>query len=131
MTSTPHRLIGMREPEYKRLRRKIQAECDEKLKALDLVYRMSGGMSKRDDQNGRSSKGVVSRAVRNALQRMTGEFGVREIEKQIKLDDPASSIKRASISSTLKRMAEDEGEREIVRTGEGKGKRASKYRKRQ
>jgi hypothetical protein len=69
----------------------------------------------------------VSRAVQNALLKLTGEFGVREVEKQIKIDDPTSNFKRASISSTLKRMADDE--EEIVRTGEGKGKRASKYRR--
>lgn len=116
----------MREPEYRRLRRKIEAEYHEKLNALDMVFRMSGGAPAKDNQ-GRKSKGAVSQAVRNALPKLTGEFGVREVEKQIKTDDPQSTIKRASISSTLKRMAED-GET-IVRTGEGRGKRASKYRR--
>jgi hypothetical protein len=118
----------MREPEYRRLRRKIETEYQEKLRALDMVFRMSGGASSRnDDEGARKSKGAVSQAVRNALPKLTGEFGVREVEKQVQDDDPTSNFKRASISSTLKRMAEDE--EVIVRTGEGKGKRGSKYRR--
>jgi hypothetical protein len=117
----------MREPEYRRLRRKIEAEYQEKLKALDLVFRMSGGASaKNGDQNARKSKGAVSQAVRNALSRIGGEFDVRDVEKQIKINDPTSNFKRASISSTLKRMAEDGDE--IICTEKGKGKRVSKYR---
>jgi hypothetical protein len=119
----------MREPEYKRLRRKIEAEYHEKLKALDMVFSMSGGASDRNGgQETRKSKGAVSKAVRYALPKISGEFGVREVEKQIKIDDPTTTFKRASISSTLKRMATDG---EIVLTGEGKGKRASKYRRKQ
>jgi hypothetical protein len=118
----------MREPEYRRLKKKIEAEYREKLNALDMVFRMSGGASpKNGDQGGRKSKGAVSQAVRNALPRISGEFGVLEVEKQIKLDDPISSFKRASISSTLKRMAVD-GE---LTCTPGKGKRASKYRRKQ
>jgi hypothetical protein len=115
----------MKEPEYRRLKRKIEDEYQEKLKALDMVFRMSGGAStKNDKQAGRESKGAVPQAVRNALQRMTGEFTVREVEKQIKIADPTSAFKRASISSTLKRLAKDE---EIVCIEEGKGKRGSKF----
>jgi hypothetical protein len=117
----------MREPEYKRLKRKIESEYQEKLKALDMVFRMSGGIStKNNNQDARKTKGAVPQAVRNALQKITGEFTVRDIEKQMKADDPTSAFKRASISSTLKRLAKDE---EIVCVVEGKGKRASKYRR--
>jgi len=116
----------MREPEYRRLKRRIEAEYHEKLKALDLIFRMSGGSSTvSGEKSSRTSKGAVSEAVRNAVSRMTAEFGVREIEDQIRKDDPTSNVKRASISSTLKRMATDE---EIKLTEEGKGKRGSKYR---
>jgi hypothetical protein len=124
----PLKVPRMREPEYRRLKKKIETEYREKLDALDMVFRMSGGSSpKNGEQGGRISKGAVSQAVRRALPRMTGEFGVREIEQQIKIDDPTSVFKRASISSTLKRMAEDEDE--IVCTKKGKGKGGSQFRK--
>jgi hypothetical protein len=115
----------MKEPEYRRLKQKIEDEYQEKLKALDMVFQMSGGASvKNGKQGGRESKGAVPQAVRNALQKLSGEFTVREVEKQIKIVDPTSAFKRASISSTLKRLAKDE---EIVCVEEGKGKRGSKY----
>lgn len=119
----------MKELEYRRLKRRIEDEYQEKLKALDMVFRMSGGASSKNGEQGRTSKGVVSQAVRSALLKMSGEFGVRDIEKQIKTDDPTSAIKRASISSTLKRMAEDETE--ITCTEKGRGKKVSKYRRKQ
>ena len=128
MTTDEFRLVGMREPEYNRLKRKIKAEYDEKLRALDMVFHISGGTANRNgEKGGRKSKGAVSQAVHKALPRMTGDFGVREIEEQIKIDDPTSAFKRASISSTLKRMSEDK-DGELTCTP-GKGKRASKYRK--
>jgi hypothetical protein len=128
MTRSPIRLVGVREPEYKRLKRKIEDEYHEKLRALDMVFGMSGGSSAKSGTNGaRKSKGAVPQAVRNALQKITGEFSVRDIEQQIKVDDPASNFKRASISSTLKRLVGEE----IIMTNEGKGKRGSKYRRKQ
>jgi hypothetical protein len=117
--------LAMREPEYKRLRRKIEDEYHEKMKALDMVFGMSGGTSPKNGANARKTKGAVPEAVRKALQKTTGEFTVRDIEQQIKLDDPTSNFKRASISSTLKRLVGEE----ITITEEGKGKKGSKYRR--
>jgi hypothetical protein len=117
----------MREPEYKRIKKKIETEYHEKLRALDMVFRMSNAsLVKNGGQDARKSKGAVPQAVRNALHKITGEFTASDIESQIKTDDPTSIFKRASISSTLKRLAEDE---EIICTTEGKGKRPSKYRR--
>lgn len=117
--------LTMREPEYKRLKRKIEDEYHERIKALDMVFSMSGGTSPKNGVNTRKTKGAVPEAVRKALQKTTGEFTVRDIEQQIKLDDPTSNFKRASISSTLKRLVGYE----ITITEEGKGKKGSKYRR--
>lgn len=126
MPVVPLRLGSVREPEYKRLRRKIEAEYREKLVALDMVFAMSGGPSKNSSEESRKSKGAVPSAVRNALLKINSEFDVRDVEKQIKEDIPNSNFKRASISGTLKRLVKGE---ELVVTSEGKGKRGSKYRR--
>jgi hypothetical protein len=112
----------MRDAEYHRLKKRIQQEYDEKIKALDMVFRISGGGSPAREANTRSSKGAVGQAVRAAIQKMSGNFVVRDIENQLKSDDPTSKIKRASISSTLKRLADDD---EIKLVEEGKGNKGS------
>jgi len=127
MPLSPTRLAGMREPEYKRLKRRIETEYHEKLAALDMVFRMSNSSTvKNGNQDTRKSKGAVPQAVRNALHKLSGEFTASEVEAQMKTDDPTTNFKRASISSTLRRLAGDD---EIVCTVEGKGKRPSKYRR--
>ena len=120
----------MHEREYKKLKREIQAEYDEKIKALEMVWRMSGGASQSASKNSGTAigKGSLLQAVRYALPKISGEFTLREVIKQIQADNPvfAETLKRASLSSTLKRLAND---KEIVLVMEGKGKRASKFRR--
>jgi len=123
----------MNQREYERLKADALSEYKRKLDAIEMVWRMSGGAN----QTGASSnsflessvgKGFLSQAIRNALKLLPGEFNIRDVEKQILAIDQAlaSRIKRASLSSALKRLEE---EKEIVLVEKGKGKRASRYRK--
>jgi hypothetical protein len=119
-------LYAMREPEYRRLKKKIEDEYRDKLKALDMVYRMAAPSNSHDNGNdARQSKGVVRQAVLKSLQSISGDFSAREVENQIKIDDPTATYNRASISSTLKRMENHS----IVVVLQGKGKRPTSYRK--
>jgi len=72
--------------------------------------------------------GALQQAVKNTLQFISGEFTLRDVEKQIQATDSAlaAKIKRPSLSSALKRLA---SEKEIVLVTAGSGKRASKYRR--
>jgi hypothetical protein len=120
----------MHESEYKRLKRKIQAEYDEKIKALETVWTISGGAKKSPANNSVNNvgKGALRQAVRNALPKLGGDFTAKDVEKQMQVDNStlAATVKRASISSTLNRLALD---KEIVVVLIGKGKRSTTYRR--
>jgi hypothetical protein len=117
----------MHEREYKRLKRQIQAEYDEKLKALDMVWKMSGGIAPNSSKSVRGGKGALLEAVRLALPRLSGEFSVKDVEKQIQSDNPTLTVKRASLSSTINRLALDKDG--IVLVLKGKGKRPTIYKR--
>lgn len=122
----------MREAEYKRLKGRIEEECRKKLEALELVWRMSNSTSQNGNQQGSMvtfGKGALQLAVRNALQEIKGDFTLHDIEKWIRTNNQslAATLKRASLSGTLKRLEEKTHEVEIV--SRGSGKRASTYRK--
>src|SRR5437879_1070823 len=120
----------MNQREYERLKGEAAAEYKKKLEAIDLVWRMSGGTSQNGSNPdvGHVGKGSLLQAVKQAVQFLTGEFTLRDVEKQIQATDSvfAAKIKRPSLSSTLKRLAED---KDIVLVAAGSGKRASKYRR--
>ena len=120
----------MNQREYEKLKAEAAAEYRRKLEAIEVVWKMTGGLSK----NGTSTdetpigKGSLQQAVKHALQFITAEFTLRDVEKQIQATDSAfaAKIKRPSLSSTLKRLATD---KEIVLVAAGSGKRASRYRR--
>jgi hypothetical protein len=120
----------MNQREYDKLKADAAAEYRRKLEAIETVWRMTGGAS----PNGASAdstpigKGALQQAVKNTLQFISGEFTLRDVEKQIQATDSAlaAKIKRPSLSSALKRLA---SEKEIVLVTTGSGKRASKYRR--
>ncbi len=116
--------------EYQRLKTEAEAEYRRKLEAIEMVWKLSGGDTKNGSNSQATSigKGSLQQAIRYALQQMSGEFTLREVEQQMKIHDPvfAAKVKRPSISGTLKRLADD---REIVVVAPGSGKRASKYRR--
>ena len=119
----------MNQREYEKLKAEAAAEYRRKLEAIEVVWKMTGGTrndSPSDDTP--VNKGALQTAIKEAVQFLTGEFTLRDVEKQIGATNSAfaAKIKRASLSSALKRMAE---EKEITLVTLGKGKRASKYKR--
>jgi hypothetical protein len=120
----------MNQREYEKLRADAAAEYRRKLEAIEVVWKMTGGVSR----NGTGAdetpvgKGSLQQAVKDALQFISGEFSLRDVEKQIRATDSAlaAKVKRPSLSSALKRLA---NERQIELVSVGKGKRPSKYRR--
>lgn len=114
----------MNEREYNKLRVKVEAEYHEKLKALELVYKMSGGA-----KGGGSSaftNGNLANEVRKAVESQPGIFNVRDVVKSIVSANPGqtSELNKTSISGVLRRL---EADRQIVLVERGKGKRATTY----
>ncbi|SRR5258706_14559981 len=122
----------MNEREYLRLKNVAEAEFRRKIEAIELVWRMTGGTSKNGPKTGDSSigKGSLQQAMRYAVDLLAGEFTARDVESQMRANDPAfaANVKRASLSAALKRLADD---KKIVLVEVGAGKRPSKYRKTQ
>lgn len=122
-----HNSSVMKEREYKRLRLSIEADYKHKIAALELVYSMSNESGLPSGKSS-TSKGALADAVGKAVSGMTATFNVRQVEEAIRVINPALSntVKRASISNTLKRL--EGAELELVERG--RGKRATIYRRR-
>lgn len=122
--------VAMKEREYKALKTEAEAEYRRKLEAIETVWNMSGGASRNGTEvSGQVfGKGVLLKAVRNALEEIRGDFTVRDIESRIRTFNPtlAATLRRPSLSSTLKRL-EESHEVELVLAGSGK--RPGKYRR--
>jgi len=119
----------MKEREYHKLRNEVEAEYRKKIEALDLVFKMSSNGVGGNGTTGQVfGKGTLLKAVRQALEGLRADFVLKDIVERIRVNNPsfAATLKRASLSSTLKRLA-DSHEIEVVELG--RGKRASKYRK--
>jgi hypothetical protein len=119
----------MNQREYERLKDDAASEYRRKLEAIEVVWKMTGGANngaKADDSP--IGRGALQQAIKTALQFITGDFTLRDVEKQIQATNSgfAAKIKRPSLSSALKRMA---NEKEIVLVEAGMGKRASKFRR--
>jgi hypothetical protein len=117
----------MNEREYKRLRQQIQDDCKRKLEALDLVWQMAGPGSRGDEASEAPiRRGAIDGLVRQVVPLMKDAFTPRHVMERInELPDVPAGINRSSVSSALKRLA-DEGQIDVVETG--RGKRASRYR---
>ena len=122
-------MCPMNEREYDRMKKAIEEECRKKLEALDLVWEMSGGAlkKKRSITEGGLKRGELRGAITAAVATMTADFKPSDVLLKIRAHNQqlASQIKPASLSGTLKRMA-DAGDIEVVFAGVGK--RASLYR---
>jgi hypothetical protein len=121
----------MNQREYEKLKADAAAEYRRKLEAIEVVWRMSGVGANSNGSHVDETpigKGALQQAVKSAVQVISGDFTLRDVDKQIRLTDSgfAAKIKRPSLSSALKRLAAD---REIVLVSLGSGKRASIYRR--
>jgi hypothetical protein len=120
----------MTEKEYSRLKQRIEDERRKSLEALERIWSLSkgsgnGSKPRSPVESAKSSK--LKQAILNVLPALSGEFIQKDVEEKIKVHDPvfAESLKRASISMALKRIA---GEEKIELLEVGKGKRATRYR---
>jgi hypothetical protein len=115
----------MHEREYKKLRKQIEEEYQDNLRALDLVWKRAGknGVSKRptvDDS-------TLAALVRSAVERTSGPFTIRDILGSCNERGPRDAeIRGSSVSAILKRMA-DHGTIGIVEVGSGR--RPTSYKK--
>jgi hypothetical protein len=113
----------MRERDYLRLKRQIEAEYRRKLDALEMVWSLAGGSHGRVATPQRAA---VQSLVRRFLDEWRGgEFSLENVVQHIHQNAPNLAINRASLSGALRRLALS-GDIEIVSMG--KGARASRYR---
>jgi hypothetical protein len=117
----------MHEREYKRLRKTIEDDYRRKLDALDLIWGIAGSANQDGHEpktRGRSA--LLKQAIVDVLPGISGSFNQRDIESKITQLHPgiAATLKRASLSTALKRIAES-GKIEVVE--KGSGKRATVY----
>jgi hypothetical protein len=122
----------MNEREYLRLKGLAEVEFRRKIEAIETVWRMTGSNTSKNgakSEGGSVAKGSLQKAIRYAIDLLSGEFTVRDIEDKMRASDPAfgAKIKRASLSAALKRIADDD--KKIQLTEAGRGKRPSKYKK--
>ena len=117
----------MKEPEYLRLKKQIQADYQHKLQALETIWNLAN-RSEHGTRNGAttSRRGDLQRAVREATEALGGELTVLRVEGwlQATYPDLAKGLSRSSISQALKRLTEA-GELRLLQ--EGKGKRGATY----
>jgi hypothetical protein len=114
----------MREREYLRLKRQIEAEYRQKMEALELVWKMSGKVAGRPERIPRVALQQLVRAFLDEAH--DGEFTVDEVFKYVRLQTPGVVLNRASLSGVLQRFVRN-GELELV--SRGKGSKPSRYRR--
>ena len=114
----------MREREYLRLKRQIEAEYRQKLEALELVWKMSGRVAGRPERIPRVALQQLVRAFLDEAH--DDEFTVDEVFKYVRLETPAVVLNRASLAGVLQRFVRN-GELELV--SRGKGSKPSRYRR--
>jgi hypothetical protein len=114
----------MREREYLRLKRQIEAEYRQKMEALELVWKMSGKVAGRPERIPRVALQQLVRAFLDEAH--DDEFTVDEVFKYVRLQTPGVVLNRASLSGVLQRFVRN-GELELV--SRGKGSKPSQYRR--
>jgi hypothetical protein len=114
----------MREREYLRLKRQIEAEYRQKMEALELVWKMSGKVAGRPERIPRVALQQLVRAFLDEAH--DDEFTVDEVFKYVRLQTPGVVLNRASLSGVLQRFVRN-GELELV--SRGKGSKPSRYRR--
>jgi|SRR6267142_1693121 len=112
----------MKERDYLRLKRQIEADCRQKLDALELVWQMA-----RSGRPAKPPRTAVQQLVRAFLNDWSGsEFSLDEVFKYIRQTAPNLVVNRTSLSGALRRLAIN-GELEVV--FQGKGNKPSRYRR--
>lgn len=109
----------MHQREYLRIKKQIEAEYLEKLRALDLVWALAGkdGIEKK---NGQFRDSTLANAVRLTVERMDKSFTLRDVVGVCQAEVGNGPVVRlASISGILKRMA-DRGAIKVVELGSGR-----------
>ena len=114
----------MREREYLRLKRQIEAEYRQKLEALELVWKMSGKVAGRPERIARVALQQFLRAF--LAEAHEDEFTVDEVFRYVHQQTPGVVLNRASLSGILQRFVRN-GELELV--SRGKGSKPSRYRR--
>jgi len=114
----------MREREYLRLKRQIEAEYRQKLEALELVWKMSGKVGGRPERLARVALQQFVRAF--FAEAYDDEFTVDDVFRYVRQQTPGVVLNRASLSGILQRFVRN-GELELV--SRGKGSKPSRYRR--
>ena len=111
------------------MKAEIEADYRHKMEALELVWNMARGANRNGAEAASATlgKGTLLKAVRPILSDLSGDFTLHDVMKKISLSNPslAAKLKQPSLSSALKRLAEDGV---ITLVSRGSGKRASIYR---
>jgi hypothetical protein len=116
----------MHEREYKRLKKQIEGEYRDKLRALDLVWKMAAknGSTK---PKAETIDSTLANVVRNAVERTSKTFTLRDVVSVCRSEMPnGEQLRLPSVSGILKRMA-DQGVIIVVEVG--KGRRPTTYTK--
>jgi hypothetical protein len=134
-TPSVYNLGIVNQREYERLKRKIQAEADEKLRALDIVWSLlNDGAEKKSGasplesfsgtsqfssidasieagKNGHPRKRMrVTQEVKRAIPEAENTFDHQDISAIIERRNPGVEVHRGSVSNVLSRLAEREEE---------------------
>ncbi|ODS31732.1 MAG: hypothetical protein SCARUB_03129 [Candidatus Scalindua rubra] len=112
----------MKESEYNRLKKKIEVDYKEKLKALNLIWEMAGEKKSRKltPTNISNGKKNLTKCVSEILEQKTGEFTAAKVANWVSESNPdIKEINIPSISNILKRMAQD-GKIQVDTVGSGR-----------
>ena len=114
----------MRRSEYERLRRDLEREFKKKADALEKFWKAWG------EDDSRKSPGItslaelrppqmpLSKAVRGALEKVSGDFSVIDIQRELRqIDSALAKALRPSISNVLRRLNERDGLIEKIKDG--------------
>ena len=120
----------MKEPEYLRLKAKIEKEFKYKLDALETVWKMASTNGHLPDSNRpkrRRRTGGLNSAIKPLLPALktVGTFSQPKVLEMLRSAQPELEVTAAAVSSALRRLAED-GDINLVE--QGAGQRASTYR---
>lgn len=113
----------MAERTFEQMERQIQRRYYKDMAALARVRRLTACEAVTQSDESLKAVGLVI-AVRHLLSKIHGEFTTKLIAERLKAAQPDLPVKRASVSATLKRLADD-SEIEVVEVGSGR--RASRY----
>lgn len=120
---------SMHQREYERLKRQFKLDYEKKIAALELIYEATntGTIGESGDGSSRKERTAgLKDTVRKILPNVGPTFSLNDVAMALEQDDSEGlgSVKKASLSSVLKRLEED-GIITVVERGSGK--RASVY----